>query len=95
MVQCLNQEMDSMNNRNISAQIIEIVEAVLPLQKSSADLHYFCSTHTHTQLHTLLSWYYTAGFVYNQAFQVQSTEHGELRVNSLNVVSVETTFKKF
>lgn len=42
-----------MNTRDIiyiSAQINEIVEAVLPLQKSSAALHNSELRHTHTQL---------------------------------------------
>lgn len=41
-------ENNIMNIRNISAQINEIVEAVLPLQKSSAALHDSILSHTHT-----------------------------------------------
>ncbi len=61
----LNQEMNIMNISYISAQINEIVEAVLPLQESSAALHDSLLTHTHTHasqfclygllLHTRLS----------------------------------------
>lgn len=43
----LKQEMNIMNISYISAQINEIVEAVLPLQKSSAVLHDSLLRHTH------------------------------------------------
>lgn len=54
-----------MNISYISAQINEIVEAVLPLQKSSAALLDLLQTSTHARTHTsqfCLYGHYTRGF---------------------------------
>lgn len=49
-----SREMDILKIRYISGQINEIVEAVLPLQKSSVDPHdSFYHIHTHTYRHTM------------------------------------------
>ena len=55
----LNQEMNIMNISYISAQINGIVEAVLPLQQSSAALHDSLLRHTHAPQ---LYGHYTQGF---------------------------------
>lgn len=47
----LNQEMNIMNISYICAQINEIVETVLPLQKSSVALHDSLQRHTYTRTH--------------------------------------------
>lgn len=56
-----NQEMNIMNISHISAQINEIVEAVLPLQKSSAALHDSLLRLTHAPQLSLYG-HYTQGF---------------------------------
>lgn len=47
----LNQEMNIMNISYICAQINEIVETVLPLQKSSVALHDSLQRHAYTRTH--------------------------------------------
>lgn len=64
----LNQEMSIMNISYIFAQINEIVETVLPLQKSSAALldSLLRNTHTHTPYFCLYG-HYTQGLECNVA----------------------------
>lgn len=74
--------MNIVNNSYISAQIIEIVEAVLPLQESSAALRYlFRHIHTHSPSYFAYITQQAFCVIKHPAFKVVNIES---RVNNSN-----------